>query len=56
MAWPVEQDIIELEFVEHVQAAQGGSETIASYLQDLYTDVSAWVHDAPLVEFEDEGS
>ena len=54
VGWPVEEGIMELEIVDRVQAAQGGSEPIASYLNDLYADLHAWVHDAPLVEYGDD--
>ena len=45
------EGITEIELIEQIQAAQGGTDNIESYLTDLYQSVRARVHDQPLPQY-----
>jgi len=48
-----DDQVTELEMIEHIAAAQGGPETLKSYLTDLHTSVIARVHGAALPVYPD---
>jgi hypothetical protein len=54
LVWEVASGVCEVELVEHLDAADGNGETIASYLVDLHADVVAYVHGEALPEFSEE--
>jgi len=47
----VDDDVTELELIEHLHAPTQGSGTIESFLTDLHTDVVAWVNGEELPEY-----
>lgn len=51
---PEDDGITEIELVEHIDAAQGGADTIQSYLTDLHASVVARVHGRALPVYADE--
>ncbi len=47
----IDSGLCEVRFIEHLRAAARDETTLEAYLQDLYADVLAFVHDEPLQTF-----